>query len=198
MPQEILGPAGYLPDMQANIRSISLITSTECSSTREKEKYYVEPIALTRFKQVRKFSWKCLRSPREYQILRDVLHANFNLLEELSLENGRPLTEYDAWNEGKHSLDSVLPHIQDYPRRCFPPLRNLSLSEFSFSVTNEMMTLVIDFSHLRSLTLHNCTDTPVFLRGVTASGQHVALQHLELKFQDRIDQGWGTSSLVNF
>ena len=111
------------------------------------------------------------------------------------MESGFPAPEF---REEKHSLECVLPHTPDKSTRCFPPLRSLSISEFSFTVINEMISPVIDFSQLRSLTLQNCTDTPPFLDGIMASGEHIALKHLELKFQDRIYQGWRTSSLVRF
>ena len=100
--------------------------------------------------------------------------------------------------EGHHSLDLVLPHKPGYSSPCFPPLKILSLSEFSFTVTNKWAAPAIDFSQLHSLTLHNCTDTSIFLYGVVASGQHIVLKHLDLKFQDRIYTGWGSSSLVSF
>ena len=184
--------------MQTSIRSLSLFTSTGCSAPYDDEDYAAEPISLSIFRELRKFSWKCLRSPREYQVLRDLLHANFDIFEILALESGSPVDSDDALMEDHHSLDLVLPHKPEYSSPCFPPLKSLSLSEFSFTVTNKWATPSIDFSQLHSLTLHNCTDTSIFLRGIVVSGQHIALKHLDLKFQDRLYPGWGTSSLVNF
>ena len=197
MPLKILGSKGYLPNKQANLRSLTLTTSTTCSSPQDTD---AERYPLTSFRKPRKFSWKCLKSPGDYQALRDLLRENFDILEDLTIEASDTASEDDvgASMEGKPSLELVLPHISDNSNRSFPPLRLLSISEFSLTVVNEMMTPVVDLNVLCSLAILNCTDTPRFLRGVLTSGQHLVLKQLELKFQDRINQGSETSSLIEF
>lgn len=195
MPRELLGPRGYLPWKQASIRSLSLITSVECSNPKKDN---AEPILLTRFDRIRKFSWKRLQSPREYQTLRGFLCTNSKILDDFTVESGRPEPKYGPATRGRDSIKFVLPCTPDNSSQCFPPLRSLSVSGFSFNATDEMKTPMIDFSRLRSLALQNCTDTPLLFRNVLESGQHIALKHLDLKFEDRIYQGWNTSILLSF
>lgn len=153
---------------------------------------------LARFKEVRRFSWKRLQSPREYRILSGFLHKNYKILEELTVESGRPEPHYGSAMDGRHSIKFILPRTPDSPSQCFPPLRSLSVSGFSFNATNEIVTPMIDSSRLRSLVLQNCTDTPLLFRNVLKSGQHIALKHVDLKFKDCIYQGWSTSILPSF
>lgn len=197
MPRELLSPAGYLPEMQTKIRSLSLIASTECSETYNQEDI-AEPILLTPFNQLRKFSWVGLRSPKEFQTLRKLLHANHDNLEDLVLENSSSPRANDPRSEHKQFLGRVLPQVPDGSKQCFPPLRSLSLSEISCISNTGMSAPAIEFSQSRSLNLHNCEDTSIILHGVVTSGKHIALKHLDLKFQDRIYHGWDTSSLVSF
>lgn len=114
------------------------------------------------------------------------------------MESGRHEPKYGSAINGRHPINFALPRTPDNSGRCFPPLKLLSVSGFSFIATNEMATPVIDFSRLRSLTLQNCTDTPLLFCNVLESGQHIALKHLDLKFRDRIYQGWNTSILLSF
>ena len=179
---------GYLHKSQSNIQSLSLITSTACLEDEEDD---MEPVLLNGFNKIRKLSWKCLRSPREYQTSRDLLRTNFALLEKFTVESGNSVPEDDEEMYHRNAVECVLVSKTDNSSPCFPPLRLLSVTEFSFTAYHGMMTSKIDFSQLRFLILQNCTDTSILLHGGLVSAPHIALKHLQLKkFSGRSTYIW--------
>jgi hypothetical protein len=156
---------------QAHIKSLSLTTDPKCWVSGDR----TVALELAKFHQLRAISWRGVSSVRDFSILRGLLQANANHLEELGLG----LVE---WSLGTARLSAwdVLQNSSDKKRITFPSLEALSLTGVSFNVAVSEMASAFNISGLCSLKLNKCPATRDLLKAITESGRPIRLTSLEL------------------
>jgi hypothetical protein len=182
VPQELLGPSGYLLRKQNLIESIHLVTDGSCSYNLDKG----SRIVLSAFPRLRKLSWSGLRSENDIETLKDAIRqVSYHLLD-LGLD-------FVDWSEVEETLsldeddsDAFFVHnILELPRNStscmFPALQVLSLCNVSFESGTKDMAHVFDFGLLSSLKLRFCPGWESFLRRVRRLSRPARLKSLELQ-----------------
>ncbi|KAL9071319.1 MAG: hypothetical protein Q9161_004335 [Pseudevernia consocians] len=213
IPGHILGREGYLTKKQTAIESLSLIT-TPCPDWYL-EDVVIDPVVLSNFPQLRKFSWKGLRTTGQLNSLRDLFASNYEVLEDLELDfndwnrvringtlpNGFGLEDYSLPSFQSH----ILPHKSNKDLEPFRSLKRLALSAFDLSAF-EFDEPAWGFTHsfnilcLQVLKLHCCIGTVEFLFTILEAGLVLKLKSLELIIQDGgVERnGFRQSALIGF
>jgi hypothetical protein len=152
----------------------------------------MNPLDLSKFVRVTKFSWIGIQSKADFESLRTCLRLNALHLKTLNLnliawEKADELgfTDHSRFvGDGKRSknffaTDTIGPE-QNKPGLSFPSLESLSLSEVPFkSAINELHS-AFDFSALRTLRLWNCSGALDLLERLIGSQQTIRLSSLEI------------------
>lgn len=207
VPEHILGREGYLTRKQTAIESLSLITGG-------RHDWYlgslaIAPVVLSNFPQLRKFSWKRLRSTQELDSLRGLFASNYRVLQVLELDFiswddvtivgvGPPGCMYDP---PLHSFtERILPHGLNGRIKTFRSLERLALSAFGFEKVTREITQAFNVPRLQSLKLHNCSGVLTFLSTIVNAGLVMRLKSLELIIHDDAVELDGTlkSTLISF
>ena len=205
IPENILGPEGYLTKKQTAIKSLSLTTGMGCSHSPQLS---AEIIVLSKFPKLRQFSWKGLHLTEEMAALRGLFENNFRVLEDIELDfiHWRQVRIDDKlmsslWDHSPPSFtDLILPHNMDRNIQEFQSLKRLALSEFRFEAETKGITRAFNISNLRSLTLRNCPGILTFLSTIVDAGMVLRLTSLELTIEDEAVENEGTlkSPLISF
>ena len=192
IPGHILGIEGYLTKKQTAIESLSLIT-TACPEWRLR-KLVVEPVVLSTFPRLRKFSWKGISTTGQLNSLRDLFASNYEVLEDLELDfiDWDYVTIDYAHPAGITSITPslpsfqtrILPHKSNKDLKPFRSLKRLALSEFEFEEPAWGFTHSFNIPCLQVLKLHCCTGTVKFLSTILEAGLVLKLRSLELTMQD--------------
>jgi hypothetical protein len=177
VPDEILGPNGYLPLRQKNLESISLITDPTCKSAG----YFLE-----NFTKLKKLSWTGIASMVDIQALGPCFDKVSHQLTELELDLHR-LGTYPRHFDHQHESD-LLVRISSGLRTgvgkdevVFSALKRLSLAEIPFWEPKIMVKREFDFNSLKYLKLRFCPKWRQLLDCVRATGRKIQLQSLELQ-----------------
>ena len=208
IPGHILGREGYLPKKQTAIESLSLIT-TPCPD-EYLQSLVIEPVVLSNFPQLRKFTWKGLCTTEQLNSLRDLFASNYEVLEDLELDfndwdyvkiNGRRpagigLEEYSLSSFQSH----ILPHKSNKDLEPFRSLKRLALSAFEFDKPAWGFTHSFNIPCLQVLKLYYCTGIVEFLSTILEAGLVLKLKSLELIIQDGgVERnGFRQSALIGF
>lgn len=180
LPRAVIG----LANRHKYIRSLSLTTDGSCSYPR------YDPQAHSGLKCLRTFSWRGLRSQYDFEVLRDILEANNEHLEDLALElvdwnrAGR-LYSPPLLPPNNFSATNVLNMRNGQPGSSFPSLTSLSLSHVSFESVSSEIVCALNMDQLRSLKLRYCPDEWILLEQIMSSGCSIRLTSLELVIQLR-------------
>jgi hypothetical protein len=193
VPQDLLGPGGYLPTRQSKIEDLSLLTSDPCILPKRDWEWQM---SLTHFKSLKTFSWSGGLSREDFHELRDMFRSQASKLEVLKIDL---LDWWDAlWNwcmedydlqlwtrENNFFAERVLETVPGLTNVLFPSLKSLTLSSVDFQYASLEMAHAFNFSNLNSLNLRDCPHTGSLLRKVVESGEPINLQSLELVIQHR-------------
>ncbi|RDW93340.1 uncharacterized protein DSM5745_00662 [Aspergillus mulundensis] len=183
VPDEVMGPTGYIPLNQNCIQSLSLITDGTCQSS-------TDMAGLSQLNNLRSLTWEGIDPDGDHGNLVACLTANSMHLKHLKLGVvSRHLSDPDlSW------LDDSELHINELTglRGCelgkgkadFGCLRHLSLSNIALGNSTPKMAYkhVNAFVHLHELesfTLRQCPGTVQFLTGLTGSGRPFHLRRFE-------------------
>ena len=207
IPGHVLGREGYLTRKQTTIESLSLITAGI-------HEWYlgalaVEPVVLSNFPQLRKFSWKRLHTTEELDSLRDLFASNYRILEDLELDFiswsdvvidgvGQPGSILDP--DLPSFTDRIMPHYSTGKIKTLRSLKRLALSAFEFEDTTRGITQAFNIPNLQVLKLHNCAGILTFLLTIVSAGLIMRLKSLELIIADVAVEHDGIleSPLINF
>jgi hypothetical protein len=83
VPQDLLGPGGYLPTRQCKIEDLSLLTSDPCILPHHDWEWQM---SLTQFKSRKTFSWIGGLSREDFDELRDMFRSQASKLEVLKID----------------------------------------------------------------------------------------------------------------
>lgn len=192
VPPNILGPDGYLPHHQTNLESIALITDGACDMTMEGENIY----DLTKFVNIRSFSWTGPQSKEDFDAIKDCLAANAEHLEALNLNLMNWSKADDFWHldhtrwseEPTRRLnffaEDILGLSLDADGRgggvCFPVLQKLLLGQVSFDSAISRLVNAFSIFRLKQLKLWNCPEMVGLLEHLTDARQDLELVSLEV------------------
>lgn len=207
IPEQILGPEGYLTKKQSAIESLSLITGTACPRFGFLG-IRTEAVVLSSFSKLRNFSWKGLHWTQELDSLRGLFAKNHGVLEALELDfmswqdvvidgvrvrRGRP-------DRSPSFTEKILPHKTNGVVRQFKSLKSLALSAFEFEEATRQISRAFNIINLRSLKLHSCPGILTFLSTIVDAGLVLRLKSLELIMQDEAVERDGSleSPLISF
>lgn len=178
VPDNILGPRGYLPEHQRSLESLALITDFSC----ERRGDGTNEFDLSTFITLRTLSWIGLRSGDDFDTLVECLENNATHLRNLTLD----LIDWEETELGMFDEDELDDEINLFadrvttPRLRFPALERLSLSEVSFRTAAGTFASTFNFSQLKALRLWNCPGTVELLRNLTDLHRELPLVSLEL------------------
>ena len=193
IPQELLGPRGYLTERQKALESLSLITGASCKRNMD---HQAPSLILWKFMSLRKLSWKSLRSRLEIESLCTLLKANCGILKELELDFGDPIGPV-GWQlhygvptgtatepTGNSLLKHILPRSPSGSAKLFSSLNSLSLSAISLKGMTEEIAHVFHVNRFRTLKLHNCPGTLDFFTTIIDAEKPLQLTSLDLMLED--------------
>ncbi|KAI9784369.1 MAG: hypothetical protein M1816_000893 [Peltula sp. TS41687] len=198
VPYKLLGPNGYLPEKQNQIRALTLKTAGMCGTNMEGE----SPLHLPYFNKLKCFSWAAPRSAVDFEAIQEVLKANSDHLEELYLDLVDWVEADDSWFNDRglwtvpRSPNFFAQEILGLSSRdeekkgkvMLPALRDLTLSALSFQSVPKKLACFFNFSALHSLKLRYCPCTRALLEVLTGAKEGIKLTSLELiLFEDEWD-----------
>ena len=185
VPAELLGTSGHLSMKQSQLKSLSLITDSECRLNLRNQ----FALSLAKFTALRSLSWRGIQSENDFLSLQGALMLNSQHLQSLELDLGdwalvegcfRRSSGLDRDEPRNFLAWDVLKLASGDARMSFPSLQELSLSEVSFHLAASEMALAFNFSGLRSLKLNRCLRVRALIEAVLQSGQPTQLTTLEL------------------
>jgi len=166
VPDNILGPSGYLKMHQTNLEILVLITDGACDHNMEAMKGSYD---VTKFHKVREFSWIGPKSEDDYQTIRQCLTANAEQLEAFRLNIIDWSKADDFWfldftrfsNNKTRRTNFFAEDILGVPLDAekgeygltFPALRSLYLGQLSFKSATISLASAFSFSRLKELRL---------------------------------------------
>jgi len=202
VPKELLGSSGYLTRHQNQITSLSLVIDPVCSYEGDG---LTPRLKLSKFKSLRTFSWRGLRSINDFSVLHDVLKNNSRGLKRLELDfinwdlvrtilNHSPNRNVELLDFGLFEWFKLACPHSDAPgvEVDLQSLRALSLSGSDFTLWRTFppppeTPLAFNFSNLRTLALKRCQSIRRLLKLIVDSNLPIRLTSLkiyELELED--------------
>lgn len=151
---------------------------------------------LTKFVNIRSFSWTGPQSKEDFDAIKDCLAANAGHLEVLNLDLMDWSKADDFWyidhtrwldeptRRKNFFADDILGLPLDADRRssgvCFPVLRHLLLGQVSFDSAITRLVNAFSIFQLKQLKLWNCPQTVKLLEHLTEARQDLELESLEV------------------
>ncbi|KIW41284.1 uncharacterized protein PV06_06856 [Exophiala oligosperma] len=155
---------------------------------------------LTKFVNIRSFSWTGPQSKEDFDAIKDCLAANAGHLEVLNLDLMDWSKADDFWyidhtrwldeptRRKNFFADDILGLPLDADRRssgvCFPVLRHLLLGQVSFDSAITRLVNAFSIFQLKQLKLWNCPQTVKLLEHLTEARQDLELESLEVTCGD--------------
>uniref|UniRef100_A0A093XVQ9 F-box domain-containing protein n=1 Tax=Talaromyces marneffei PM1 TaxID=1077442 RepID=A0A093XVQ9_TALMA len=196
MPEELLGPLGYITISHTNLRSLSLVVDGSCPNNGL--------YGLAHLKNLQVFSWRGVVTKRNFKLLRIVLEHNAKHLNVLEVEIVRrrgasrhpteieldliwlglcvPSNHHIAKVEGAHLVKN---------RFWLKSLRTLSLRNASLAAWTACDTLTFDPGNLFKLKLELCVKTLQFFDTWDSRNHGLILR----SFHSIIDERWRTRTV---
>ena len=191
IPEEILGPTGYLSRKQRRIQSIYLVTDPTCDVALHDARY----TGLSTLRHLKTLSWKGVKPADDFAALSETLRYNSKQLEKLELDLidwDRVIETCDIDEEslGRSFTEEVIGVQPSKTIVLFPSLRILSLSAVSLKPATKELANALNTSTLRSLKLILCPGWDDFLNCIRHSGSSIVLESLEIQcYRMRSDMG---------
>lgn len=145
------------------------------------------------FRNLKRFSWKGLRSARDLRLLCGILRTNLERLEELCLDFIDENVVRKIWEEKARwsVLDvedqasdffpgHVLPHEEAGSIQPLSSLNSLFLSACRIQGPTELLIPALNIEHLQSLKLHKCPGILDLFSAVVDSAIVLKLKYLEI------------------
>ena len=165
MPDEVLGPQGYITINQPNLKSLSLAVDGRCPGNGLE--------GLSRLKNLRHFSWRGVVAKRNFELVRSVIRHNADHLVSLDVEiRHRSGTSPQRIELELNWLGLValspryieINEVTNFVKKIvqLKSLTSLSLRRVSLAAWKYSSVLAFDLARLNKLTLEYCKDTRGF------------------------------------
>lgn len=170
----------------------------------------MNPLDLSQFVRMTKFSWTGVQSEQDFETLRTCLRVNALHLKTLKLDLIDWEQADELWSmdhsrfvgDGKRSKNFFATDIigpeQNKPGLSFPSLESLSLSEVSFETAINELHSAFAFSALRTLKLWNCRGLWDLLAHAADSQQVIRLTSLEIVMGSHNRSMWENEQTSKF
>jgi hypothetical protein len=193
VPKEILGPSGYLPLKQTKIESLNLIAGGGCRWNIGFEC----AIFLRNFTELKKLSWRALRSEDDFSALHDLFEQTSHQMTDLELDL---VSSQQLVLDKSHNFFArkVLGLTLGDKKQNFPALQTLSLAEVSFQCAEEEIAHAFSLVTVRSLKIRFCSGWQEFLEHSSRSTPPKALKSLEIQYSIGQERGPVEETISNF
>ncbi|KAI9171413.1 hypothetical protein HJFPF1_00896 [Paramyrothecium foliicola] len=196
IPDEIIGPRGWLTLHHKDIQSLSLVTAGPCRCNH----YGLGPrqnMSLSKFRSLKSLTWIGLMEPAELNEATLTIDLNDATLENLELDF---ISNHATRRLAQEAVVDVLSvqHLTLESSVKFTTLRRLSLSNFCLRLANDLVA-AIDWEQLDYLGVRHCTNLSDFLRALVEADVTLGLKTLDVRMHpDERATSWLEKLLRSF
>ncbi|KAL4946636.1 hypothetical protein BDV06DRAFT_181999 [Aspergillus oleicola] len=181
IPDQLLGPKGYLLQHQGSIESLRLDFSKCC-----KRQTHDQVLDISPFCNIRSFSWRGRGRFDDCVSLMDFLSCNADHLEELELDApyslGKNLQKWQDLNGNSNVLGFKVPRLQEgQTETIFPSLKKLSLCRIGFKSAVTEMAYTFQLHQLRSLKLRKYDNISEMLSTIADVSGTIQLVNMDIE-----------------